>query len=81
MILPGIYCLSNTASLKFYKIMFENNLPVSAILMDNIYEKSVKTDTLEGKRMVKWITTFARDEQEGIDTANEMVAAMNAYLF
>jgi hypothetical protein len=71
-------CKKNQMNL--YKILFENNQPVSAHLLDGTQHKTVKIDSKEGKRSIKWITIRARDEEDGINVANEVIRGISDLL-
>ena len=66
--------------MNLYKILFENNQPISAHLLDGTQHKTMKIEPKEGRRYIKWITIRAADEQDGINVANEVVNGLSGLL-
>jgi hypothetical protein len=66
--------------MKLYRILFENNVPTSAELMDQVLNKSLAIEFIEGSRAIKSITIYADNDQDGLDTAGSVMENMSGFL-
>lgn len=66
--------------MKAYKVIFENNVAISACPIDFFYSKAVEVKHYTGGNSLQWVIIFADDEQEGIANANKMVREYFSFL-
>jgi len=48
--------------------------------VNNCHEKTVRIERHGGKRVIRWLTVFAVDEQDGILVAHEVVEGFAQFL-
>jgi hypothetical protein len=66
--------------MKVYKILFEENVPVSAHCVAYDQRQGLKIDVENDKRRIKWITVYADNEEDGMSVANKVIEEMAAVL-
>jgi hypothetical protein len=58
---------------KFYKVIFKDNVPDSAIFMGYSFCGSVQLERAAGKRIIKSFAIIADSEEESIDIARRIM--------
>jgi len=59
--------------MKAYKVIFDNNIAVSAFQINLTSNDNAKIDRIGNKPVLRYLTVYADDEQDSLDEANKIV--------